>query len=773
MRKTFTLLLLIFCLALQTKAQSLLAHFPLTTNGNDTTGNGNSTIINDGVFSGGGVYFKGTYQTSFGQTNDIEGLKSTPFSISCDFKIDGTFGNGIYPVFVDGGNRLAALTIVSNGSTMKAAMFANDNAMSDTSTKIINPNQWYNGKLNYDRKKLSLYIDDVWVLDMPIVIVNRNGGATSNAIYSQNTANGKAFKGWWKNLKVYGGPVKDTSYTLNATLQQISTPSLVAVGNTNINGKIQNNGTTDITSFDVTYTQNATTSSIYSVKSVSIKPGAFYSFTHDVPKNFPAGINYLKVAISNINGGADNYPADDSLAKNITARYLIDATAATLNNLKYMVKGNNNIIGTIKNNGLYNITSFDVTYTVDGGAASAINSVGSINIPYGKTIDFTHNVPANLSSGQHTIAYTISNVNGGEDGFTNDNSISKAVVALTSAPVKRVYAEEGTGTWCSWCPRGTVYMDSMRTKYPTTFIGVAVHGGSASEPMMDTVYANGMAKNYFGSFPGIAVDRQPTAKGVDPNVVESFYKSRIVEPSPVDVSIGSITYDPATRHVDYKVTAVPTANMTVNWNFNSVVYEDDVTWSSPSDSNLYRQSNYYAQGAYGVMGGFEKKSNPVPAKDMHYNLVARSILDGFLGLEGRFPTTVMDGYSYTKTYSYTIPATYDANQIHLIGMVTDATTKEVLNVVESAHEATWYPTVGIEEEVSTSINLYPNPTTGKVFLSSDMVEKVEVYNVFSQLLFSERNARELDLSMFVNGAYFLRLFDEKQNMKTMKVLLNK
>ena len=346
------------------------------------------------------------------------------------------------------------------------------------------------------------------------------------------------------------------------------------------------------------------------------------------------------------------------------------------------------------------------------------------------------------------------------------------MIALSSAPTKRVFAEEGTGTWCSWCPRGTVYMDSMKTKYPNTFIGVAVHGGFDSEPMRDSVYATGMTNNNFGSFPGIAVDRQPIAKGVDPNVVESFYKTRVAELSPIEINLSDVHYNSTSRVVTYKVNAIPAASINVTWNFNSVIYENDVTWSDPTDSSRYQQSNYYAGGVYGPMGGYEKKHNPVWAKDMHYNIVARRILDGFLGLTGSFPASVTDGTTYSKTYSFTLPDNYDANQVYLIGLVTDASTKEVLNVAESDHEVSWYP-VGISENPANKLNLYPNPTTGIVHLSSSDFDKAEVYNILGKLILTERNPKQLDLSSFANGTYIVRIFDQKQNVITNKIVLNK
>jgi hypothetical protein len=95
-----------------------------------------------------------------------------------------------------------------------------------------------------------------------------------------------------------------------------------------------------------------------------------------------------------------------------------------------------------------------------------------------------------------------------------------------------------------------------------------------------------------------------------------------------------------------------------------------------------------------------------------------------------------------------------------------------LNVAESDHVVSWYP-VGIKEISVNNFLLYPNPTTGIVNLSGMKFEKAEVYNIFGQLIITERNSMQFDLSSFDNGTYIVRIFNQKQNVETKKILLNK
>ena len=61
-----------------------------------------------------------------------------------------------------------------------------------------------------------------------------------------------------------------------------------------------------------------------------------------------------------------------------------------------------------------------------------------------------------------------------------NDTLSKSIVALAFQPTKRVLFEEATGTWCQWCPRGAVYMDSLHKVYPTTAMLVAVHNSRSN-----------------------------------------------------------------------------------------------------------------------------------------------------------------------------------------------------------------------------------------------------------------------------------------------------
>jgi len=84
-------------------------------------------------------------------------------------------------------------------------------------------------------------------------------------------------------------------------------------------------------------------------------------------------------------------------------------------------------------------------------------------------------------------------------------------------------------------------------------------------------------------------------------------------------------------------------------------------------------------------------------------------------------------------------------------------------------------TLGVDENNYLDYSYYPNPTNGKVTISSkDTITEVAVYNVTGQLLFIQKNNglnTVVDISQFAKGTYFFKLkFNEKEaNFKILKM----
>ena len=197
-----------------------------------------------------------------------------------------------------------------------------------------------------------------------------------------------------------------------------------------------------------------------------------------------------------------------------------------------------------------------------------------------------------------------------------------------------------------------------------------------------------------------------------------------------------------------------------------VITEDSVTGTGSG----YAQTNAYAGGGSGEMGGYESLPNPVPAADMVYDHVARTIMPNFDGASGVFPASVSASDVVTENFVVTIPEEWDVDKLHIIGMLINNTTGRIDNACKATvQEAIDNGYVGIEDEaISAKIDLFPNPardiTTIAIGEATGENVIVKIFDINGKLV-SERNYGEqngelllpLDVNYFGAGIYSVQI----------------
>lgn len=420
-------------------------------------------------------------------------------------------------------------------------------------------------------------------------------------------------------------------------------------------------------------------------------------------------------------------------------------------------------IVTVRNLGNTTITSFDLTLDHNGTPVTQ-NISGTVAKLTSKLVTFS--TPITLDAGSHIFTATVSNVNGGaSDGDPLDDVKSVTVIPIQPAPGKLVVAEEATGTWCGWCPRGAVAMDNMATKYSSYFIGIAVHN---NDPMLATNYDAGMGTKISG-YPSALVDR---GGDIDPSGIEIEFlqKSQI---APEALLINGATYDNVTREL--KVAIASTFQKTVSGTYTMacVLTEDDVTGTN----NGYDQSNYYAGGGSGVMGGFEGLPNPVPASQMVYNHVARAITN-FDG-EALFPTNINNGDTFVQYFTFTLDNSWEENNIHIVGVlfnpsgkIDNGSTATIAEAVANGYPPVAPKLTSIKEKIVSvekeTIKLFPNPANQNAFvkvnLKNDENVGISIYKMDGALV-AQRDYGKLsgeyllpiETKGMIPGLYFIKL----------------
>jgi hypothetical protein len=405
----------------------------------------------------------------------------------------------------------------------------------------------------------------------------------------------------------------------------------------------------------------------------------------------------------NIYVAIQNYSNDMYLlfVDNFKVRTVINNDAilssASLNRYS-AVSTNNNLVLDVKNDGANAITALTVNWN-DG--TDHIQTITGLNIAPGASANVTHPTAVSYATVvEKNINVTITAVNGAVDA-TNVTA-AKKINTVSQIVEKTVVIEEGTGTWCVWCPRGAVAMEYMYDTYPTRFIGVAVHNG---DPMTVTEYDNGA--NLSG-FPGCNVDRALKDESVSKSLFEGYYNAR------KDITIPAAIAATATwngANVSVAVTSTfKTVFANANYRLGVIMIEDKVTGTGTA----YNQANAYAGGTNGVMGGYESLPNPVPAAQMVYDHVGRALLGGYDGQAASVPASITNNQAVNYTFNYTVPATSKRYLMSAIAVLIDNTTGEIINATKVALTA-----AGVEEVATIGMEVYPNPASGSVTVKFD------------------------------------------------------
>ncbi len=359
----------------------------------------------------------------------------------------------------------------------------------------------------------------------------------------------------------------------------------------------------------------------------------------------------------------------------------------------------------IRNLGTTAITSFSMTINANGNNTNQ-NFTG-LNIASGAAYTAVLTSPVTFINGLNTLSATISNVN----GMGADNDATDDIKTFTFTPVlagtdKMVVAEEATGTWCQWCPRGAVTLDNMHKDFDGYFQGIAVHN---NDPMEVTPY-DSVLGIYISGYPSALVDRLPK---IDPLAIKNDFMQRIIL-TPVAKMKNGATYNSTTGQLDVSVTTTFKSAATGNYKIACVVIEDSIKGTTAG----YNQSNAYAGGANGIMGGYETKPNPVPAAQMQYDHVAKAIAPDFNGIPNAYPASVTANSNYIHNFSFNTTG-WNKNKLHIVslfiapdGKIDNAASTTVDQAVANGY------VVGLTEKKITPsfMTVYPNPANNIIQL---------------------------------------------------------
>jgi hypothetical protein len=417
------------------------------------------------------------------------------------------------------------------------------------------------------------------------------------------------------------------------------------------------------------------------------------------------------------------YVDDISYTHSAYSLTTLNAAAATLNIGGEIATMTTSPKLTVVNAGTTGITSFDAVLNYNG--SNYTENITGVNIASLSSSEVTFSNVV-LVAGSNIALATVSNVNGTTDDVATDNTSSRFVNPVVPALGKMVVGEEGTGTWCGWCPRGAVFMDRFEQNYDQFWAGIAVHNGS-NDPMVYGPYDQGMS---FSSYPRAKIDR--IGGGIDPSAMGLPFLSQLQVAPTAWIEVGA-TFDAVTRELKVSGNFDFQSAATNQYKVAFVITEDGLSGTTSG----WAQSNSYSGGNSGVMGGYELLPSPVPASLMVYDHVARTIVPSFNGFAGSFPATVSAGSTHAVNRTIFLSGNWNADSLHIIVMLIapngqidnagKATIAEaVTNGYVSGVDAGTNLSVTEIKQIDATFEMYPNPATTNVAMTFNLKEQSEV-----------------------------------------------
>lgn len=481
--------------------------------------------------------------------------------------------------------------------------------------------------------------------------------------------------------------------------------------------------------------------------------------------NVRFGFRYRNNKINLVGAAIDNFTIMDGTDLILSGA---DAGSSFWGDVYYEASGTNTSInGTVLNSSTHAITGYTVKYQQGANAPESYSVTTSLQ-PLASE-GFTHNIPFNVAaSNTYPIKVWIEIDN---DLNPENDSADITLIGIPQLPEKRIVFEEGTGVWCTWCPRGTVAMDQFAETNPGKATQIAVHNalaGAGSDAMHYPVYVSFLGR-YLSGYPSMTVDRTIVD---DPSRLMIHYNRYKDQFGFADISLDEVTENGTA--VSVKVSIKPAVEI------NGAKLALVTTESNLSgDGRGWDQVNAYSGGRNGPMGGWENL--PSPAHGTKFHFVARDISPSPGGAASGLPETLEAGSTYEATLTATLKEEWKKENLQYIVLLIG----EDGNIMNSNFTELPHLEVVISDaatsvsNVAAGINkatLYPNPARETAYLQIDVQEVTKatltvtdimgrsIGNDVNSNLKTGNNIISIPIQLLANGTYLVNLTTDNGNV---------
>jgi hypothetical protein len=421
--------------------------------------------------------------------------------------------------------------------------------------------------------------------------------------------------------------------------------------------------------------------------------------------------------------------------------------------------------GIVANFGKTPVTSFELNYSINGGASKTMPVTGVNIAPAGGTYTYTHSTRINESSSGsfNTLKIWCTNINGSsaDEAPSNDEYITKYVAINNTSAQRTVFLEEATGAWCQHCPDAHQYMTNIKnTEGDRVVLAVHHNADGMTNPESDILnaqYAAGYPNGFINRtlFPG------QTTVGTSRSIWAASVTAEKAVYSPASVTVKNVSYDSTSRNITATVEATFSDFYSGELRLGCMIKEEEIRGGTTvtngyPDYNQIIASTYTSNPAHVYYG---KKS---PMVGYYHRHVVINIPSGAWGKANSVPGENKPNDKVTATFSYTlppalsfdIPATAEfpptglivgrnkPEDIWIVGFlakydIASPTKREILNVAET-RMLTGATSVEIPAAAGT-LTIYPNAANNECEVgfyvpASTKSVTLKVYNTVGQVV---------------------------------------
>lgn len=330
---------------------------------------------------------------------------------------------------------------------------------------------------------------------------------------------------------------------------------------------------------------------------------------------------------------------------------------------------------TFTNQGMDPIETISYTISTEGGSTTDEKelSLNSLPLNGSKTVAVPFDQDPETRKYQKTI--TITQVNG-KPNTASKNTASGFLITLKEKQPVTPVIEEFTGTWCGWCPRGTVGMEKVHAAYDDQVVQIAAHSGDV---MAISDYQS-VISTFTEGYPNSITDRRYMA---DPSYssLQEVLKMSFARLTQASIALSAEWDSEEQKGVVFNTTTrFAYSEEGGRYGIAYVLVEDGLKGTGSN----WAQANYYSGNGTGEMAWWGKQGSSVSGVEYNHVVVAAwSALNGVDGsVDPVIDADTPQEYSYTASIANK-SLIQDKTKLKAVVLLIDRVSGQIVNAAQS------------------------------------------------------------------------------------------